>query len=354
MKKFSSVLLKNLVTLIIVCAIGVCLIIYPRDTANGIKNGFLVLGNSLIPALFPFMVLSSYISQSNITEFLCKLVEKPFNFLFRTSAYGFIPFILGLLGGYPIGAKTIAEIYKDNKISENDAERLFYWCINPSPAFAITAVGTFMLNNTKAGFIMYFSCISASLTVGFLCRFIGNGEIREIKRTQESPNKNIFVKSVSKGSEAMLSVCGWVLTFCVLAALCQALKLPDTLTLIIKSVGEVTTGCENAVISGLSLPVIAGILDFGGFAVICQCATYSTICKTEIKNLLCSRLINASLSAIYCSLLLKIFPQCAEVSVVLGSQNTSFTLYHSIGASIILLTMCILLILEVDNRKKVC
>lgn len=354
MKKFSSVLLKNLLTLIIVCSIAVCLIIYPKDTANGIKNGFFLLGNSLIPALFPFMVLSSYISQSNIAELLCKLVEKPFKYLFRTSAYGFIPFVLGLLGGYPVGAKTVAEFYKDRKISENDAQRLLYWCINPSPAFAVTAVGTFMLNNTKAGFVLYFACILASLSVGFLCRFIGNGEIQEIKTTQKNLNKNIFVKSVSKGSEAMLSVCGWVLTFCVLSALCQALKLPHTLTLIIKSVGEVTTGCENAVLSSLSLPVIAGILGFGGFAVICQCATYSTVCKTELKNLLCSRLINASLSAIYCSLLLKIFPQYTEVSVVLGTTNTSFTLYHSIGASIILLTMCVLLILEVDNRKKVC
>ncbi len=354
MKKFSSVLLKNLLTLIIVCSIAVCLIIYPEDTAYGIKNGFFLLGNSLIPALFPFMVLSSYISQSNIAEFLCKLIEKPFKYLFRTSPYGFIPFVLGLLGGYPIGAKTVAEFYKDRKISENDAQRLLYWCINPSPAFAVTAVGTFMLNNTKTGFILYFACALASLSVGFLCRFIGNGEIHEIKRAQEALNKNIFVKSVSKGSEAMLSVCGWVLTFCVLSALCQSLKLPHTLTLIIKSVGEVTTGCENAVLSGLSLPVIAGILGFGGFAVICQCATYSTVCKTELKNLLCSRLIYASLSAIYSSLLLKIFPQCEKVSVVLGSQNTSFTLYHSIGASIILLTMCILLILEVDNRKKVC
>lgn len=354
MKKLSSLLLKNLVTLIIVGAVAVCLILYPKDTANGIKNGFLLLGNSLIPALFPFMVLSSYISQSDIAEVLCKTFQKPFNFLFKTSAYGIIPFILGLLGGYPVGAKTIGEFYEKGKISQNDAERLLYWCINPSPAFAVTAVGTFMLGNTKSGFLLYFSCILASLTVGFFCRFLSNEEVQSIKKSRQKLNKNIFVQSVSKGSEAMFSVCSWVLTFCVLSALCEALKLPYTLSCIIKSVGEVTTGCENATAAGLSLPVIAGILGFGGFAVICQCATYCAICKTEIKYLICSRLVNASLSAIYCSLLLKIFPQCENVSVVIGTGTSSFTLYHSIGASVILLTMCILLILEVDNRKKVC
>ncbi len=354
MKKLSLLLLKNLITLSIVSGITVCLIIYPEETSTGIKSALVLLCNSLIPALFPFMVLSSYISQSNIADFLCKLFERPFKFIFKTSAYGLIPFILGCVGGYPVGAKTISEFFEEGKLSQNNAEKLLYWCINPSPAFVITAVGTFMLKNTKSGIILYFSCILSSLTMGFLCRFLSNDEPTPIEKANQKLNKNIFVKSVSKGSEGMFTVCGWVLTFSVLSSLCEALKLPYTISNIIKSVGEVTTGCENAIFSRLSLPVIAGIIGFGGFAVICQCATYSSICKTEMKYLICSRLINASISAIYCSIFLEIFPQCAEVSVALCPSTTSFTLYHSVGATIVLFIMCTLLILEVDNRKKMC
>ncbi len=354
MKRFSSLLLKNILTLIIVSAIGVCLIIYPKNTADGIKNGFILLGNNLIPALFPFMVLSSYISGSSIAGMISKLFEKPFKFIFRTSGYGVIPFILGSLGGYPVGAKTVCEFYESEKISKNDAGRLLYWCINPSPAFLITAVGTFMLGNVKSGFLLYFSCILASLTVGFFCRFLSNNEIRPIENHPQKSKENIFVNSVAKGSEGMFGICGWVLTFCVLASLCDALKLPYSLSYIIKSVGEVTTGCKNAVSSGLSLPIIAGISGFGGFAVICQCASYSSRCKTEMKYLICSRLINSALSGIYCSILLKLFPQCQNVSVIISTSTATFTLYHSIGASLILIIMCALLILEVDNRKKMC
>lgn len=354
MKRFSSILLKNIFTLIIVSAIGVCLIIYPKNTADGIKTGFLLLGNNLIPALFPFMVLSSYISGSSIAEMISKLFEKPFKFIFKTSGYGVIPFILGSLGGYPVGAKTVCEFYESKKISKNDAQRLLYWCINPSPAFLITAVGTFMLGNTKSGFLLYFSCLLSSLTVGFFCRFLSSNEIHPIENHPQKSKESIFVKSVSKGSEGMFAICGWVLTFCVLASLCDALNLPYSLSYIIKSVGEVTTGCKNAISSGLSLPVIAGIGGFGGFAVICQCASYSTLCKVKMKYLICSRLINSALSGIYCSALLKIFPQCENVSVVIGTSATTFTLYHSVGATIILIFMCALLILEVDNRKKMC
>lgn len=210
-----------------------------------------------------------------------------------------------------------------------------------------------MLKNTKSGFLLYFSCILASVTVGFFCRFLSDSKTEKVKHLTK-PTKNSFVKSVSSGSEGMFSVCGWVLIFCIFSSLCDALKLPFTVSNIIKAVGEVTTGCKNAIAANLSVPVLAGILGFGGFAVICQCATYASACKTDIKQLICSRLINSSLSAIYCSFLLKLFPQCENVSVVIGSGTTIFTLYHSFGASVILLIMCVLLILEVDNRKKVC
>ena len=354
MKRFSTLLFKNLLTLIIVSAIGVCLVIYPKNTAEGIKNGFLLLGNNLIPALFPFMVLSSYISESSLAQMISKLFEKAFKIIFKTSGYGIIPFILGSLGGYPVGAKTVCEFYENGKTSENDASRLFYWCINPSPAFLVTAVGTFMLGSTQSGFLLYFSCISASVTIGFFCRFLSNGEIRPIESHHQASKEGLFVNSVSKGSESMLAICGWVLTFCVLSSLCDALRLPYSVSYIIKSVGEITTGCKSAASSGLSLPVIAGVSGFGGFAVICQCASYATRCNVELKTLICSRLINAALSSIYCSALLKLFPQCQNVSVIIGTSTASFSLYHSIGASIILIIMCALLILEVDNHKKMC
>ncbi len=354
MKKLSSLLLKNLVTLIIVSAISVCLVLHPKFTVTGIKNGFELLGNNLIPALFPFMVLSSYVSKSDISQFIKKLFEKPFRYIFKTNGYGIMPFVMGLLGGYPIGAKLINDFNKEGKITQNETERLFYWCINPSPAFTITAVGTFMLGNTQSGFILYASCVLASLTVGFFCRFITDDTYHSLKCEKNNKNKNIFVKSVSDAGEAMLSVCGWMLTFSVISAFCDGLIFQSSALTLIKSVAEVTLGCKNASETGLSLPIIAGILSFGGLAVICQCLKYSTECGVKPKFFICARLINAALSSLYCSFIIKLFPGSQEVVAIISTSKMQFTLYHSTAATIILLIMCILLILEVDNRKKVC
>lgn len=354
MKKFLSLFLKKIPVTVILAVITACFIIYPKDMASGVKNGLYLLGNDLIPTLFPFMVLSSYISQSNLSKTLGKVLEKPFQKIFKTSGYGIVPFILGVFGGYPVGAKTLAEFYRSGKLTQNETERLFYWCINPSPAFVVTAVGTFMLGNTVSGVIIYASCILASLTIGFFCRFLSDGTKIATSKATDEGSKNIFVKSVSSGSEAMFSVCGWVLTFSALSSLCEALKMNDTTANLIKSVMEVTTGCKNAATANLPLPIIAAIIGFGGFAVICQVGVYTSICKVQTKLFICSRLITSALCTLYTSALLKLFPQATDVFVTIEAGTSSFTLYHSIGATVILLIMCALLILEVDNRKKVC
>lgn len=348
--------LRKVVTAILPIFIAVCLLLYPKNTAQGIRNGLTLLGTDLIPSLFPFMVLSTYISHSSLSQAAAQFLGKPARFLFKTGGNGIIAFILGALGGYPVGAKTVSELYTQGKITLNETERLFYWCINPAPAFVITAVGVFMLGSFSSGVILYCSCILASLTMGILCRFLSDGKKTQFENTSESkkPQKNIFVKSVSEGTEAMLAVCGWVLTFSAISSICEIFGKERTEVLFLKSVLEVTTGCKTAASNGFGVPVIAGIIGFGGFAVLFQVAAYADICGIQIKRLLCSRLINAAFSSLFASVLIKLFPQSQAVSVNLGGTSTSLLLYHSVPATVILLIMCAVFILEVDNRKKVC
>lgn len=336
----------------VLCVAG--LVIYPKETADGIKNGLLLLAENIIPSLFPFMVLSTYISSSPLIDFFAKILEKPAQKIFKTNAVALISVILGLLGGYPIGAKSAAEFYERGKLTENEVRRLLCWCVNPSPAFVITAVGTFMLANTKSGIILYFSCLSATLTIGFCTRFFSDG--KSTLKTAESTvdRKNIFVNSVSVGSEAMFSVCGWVLVFSAIAVLSDVFSPNKTVAVLLKSVLEVTTGCGYAVSNGLPLPVICAILGFGGLAVIFQIAPYTEKCNIQIKTFICVKIINGALSSFFCSQFLKIFPQSTAVFTEIHAGGTVFPISHSISATLILLLMCTVLIFEVDNKRKMC
>lgn len=330
------------------------LLTHPEKAADGIKAGLTVLGENVIPSLFPFMVLSTYISGSDVIDILTGVLEKPAQKLFKTNGSALIAVLMGFLGGYPIGAKTTAEFYESGKLTENEARRLFCWCVNPNPAFVITCVGTFMLSNFKVGIILYVSCVLSSCVIGFCTRFFSDGKkAQNGKRTQKS-RKNLFVESVGIGSDAMFSVCGWVLTFSAIASVTDVFIKNENFALFVKAISEVTIGCKYAVLKGLPLPTVAAVLGFGGFAVIFQTAPYIEKCKTELKTFICTRLLNASLSAFFCARLLNIFPQSTAVFSQIEIGGTVFPLSHGISATLLLLLMCIVFIFEVDNKRKVC
>lgn len=328
------------------------LMIYPTQTAEGIKEGLLLTANNLIPSLFPFMVISSYIVNSPVADIMAKTTNTFSEKIFKTNGYGMCAVIMGLIGGYPIGAKITADFYKSGRLSKKQAQSLLLWCVNPGPAFVIIAVGSFMYSRVKSGIILYVSIVISALITGFVVSlFTKHTYTPQIALTEEK-NKNQFVNAVNSSGQAMLSICSWVLIFSASGKLFTEI-LPPTPATVLRALAEVTTGCAIAAEKSLPLPLVCGILGFGGFAVFFQITGYLHTCETDPKLFLCTRFINGALSAFICSELLKFFPEAIPVSTSVTIKNVVFPLYHSIASAIILVFMFILLILEVDNKKKV-
>ena len=355
MKKSGFKAVKHLPKITLIAVSLIELLVFPTEIGNGVKAGLTLLGESIIPALFPFMILSTYISFSPYSRTLSRLFNKPARKLFNVDGAGLTAVISGILGGYPIGAKTVSDFYTMNVLSKEDSHRLLSWCVNPSPSFVITAIGTFMLNNKKSGIIMYSSILLASLTIGIAVRFTGkNSSLPEnYSLAQITDNKNIFINSVASGSKAMLSICGWVLVFSAATAGVDCLCPNERVSLFIKALSEVTTGCKSVAATNFPLPLICAIIGFGGFAVIFQIAPYLQKCGYDLKLFICWRALTGALSAFYCSQIIRLFPDEQSVSQIILLSGKSYAFSHSITASIILIFTCIVLILEVDNKRKV-
>lgn len=336
---------------VILCTLG--LLLSPVKTAEGVKAGLTLAGNNLIPSLFPFMVLSSYIVNSSVSDIIAKLLNKPALKIFKVNGYGLCAVILGLMGGYPIGARAVAEFYTQKKISKKQAQTLLLWCVNPGPAFVIISIGTFMYTRIKIGVILYVSVVTASLITGITASFFIKEDYAPPIIIRENKNENIFVNSVKNASRAMLSICSWVLVFSASGEL-VAEYFPSAFATVFKSLSEVTTGCCTVASLKLPLPLTCGILGFGGFAILFQIADYLHQCSVKPQFYICTRIINGSLSAFICSELLKFFPESVAVFSHITVNGVVFPLYHSISSAIVLILMFILFILEVDNKKKVC
>lgn len=345
--------IRHIPAIILALLSAAAIIIYPTEFATGAKNGLALLGESVIPALFPFMVLSTYLADNPATQGIFNLLHKFSRKVFNVSGVSLIAPTTGMLGGYPIGAQAVARLFEGNLISQDEAHRLLCWSINPSPTFAITFLGKFLMGNTACGTIMYASNILASLTIGVFLRFLGNNKEDVVFQKHYVDKKNIFVNSVATSCKAMLSICGWVLLFSAFSNGINSLIKNEAVNIFLNTVSEVSVGCNIAVQEGLSLPIICAIIGFGGFAVIFQIAPYLEKCNFKLKYFICWRLIIAALSAFYCTKLIALFPNATTTFENL-SHGYSLTVSHTPLTSIILIFTCILLVFEVDNKRKIC
>ena len=338
--------------IIVICLWG--FIFHPEKIGNGVSKGLILTAQKIIPSLFPFMVFASCLSKTYFFHLLSVKLEKVTRKIFRISGIGFSAVLLGFLGGYPVGAKAVADAYKQELISEDEAGRLFIWCANPSPAFVISAVGVFMFSSYRCGIILYVSSLMSALVMGFFTRFFADTKTETPKAPSFSPARNIFVNSVSETGETLLGICGWLLTSCAISALSELLIRKKGVLTFINCITEVTSACEIASDISLPLPVVSAILGFGGFAVILQILTYMKTCKVPVRIFICTKILNGALSAFFCSVLLKIFPQSAPVYATITYSDHVLPISHNILTAVILLIMCLVFVLEVDNKRKLC
>ncbi len=353
-KKSSLSFFKNLIKAVLCLLCIMLLIIFPKEAGNGIKEGFKVLYETLIPTLFPFMIISSYIASAPFVAKLREKINKPSYLFFNINSCALITLLLSFLGGYPVGGKTACEFYESKQITQTQAKRLLFFCVNPGFPFCVTALGTFMLKNTKAGLLLFICVVLSSLTVGFVLSFTEKRQFSNEGKNPAISSEFLFIDSVSKGNYAIISVCGWVLIFSAVCSVLKALPLNSNASLFLSCIFEVTTGCKASAESGIPLPLISLMLSFGGLAVIFQVGPYLKSCNVSLKEFFCWRVINGAISGLYCLFFTKLFPVETATAVNLTVKNTVFTFNHSFLAGGICVLMCLVFIFEVDNRRKIC
>ena len=107
----------------------------PAAAAQGAKNGLVLWGMVVVPALFPFMLCSAAVVGAGGVPWLTKPLAPVCSRILHLSGNGTYVLLCGLLCGYPMGAKTCWEFYRDGRISLSEARRLLAFSNHPSPMF---------------------------------------------------------------------------------------------------------------------------------------------------------------------------------------------------------------------------
>lgn len=336
---------------------AVCYILFsaPELCARGVREALAVCGNTVIPSLFPFMVVSGFLVHSGTSAALGRIAAPITARLFRLPGVSAGVILMSLVGGFPVGVKMTAQLLDAGQLNESQAKRMCLFCVNAGPAFVISAVGTTVLGSTRAGVLLYAALCFAALLIGICTRFFAKKEPRISKKERVLLVTNPAVAlsdAVRESVYAMLQICAWVVLFGALSTYLQALPLPNTVTVLINCITEVTAGVHAAA-GRISLPMLAAVLAFSGLSVHCQILGELKHCGVRYSVFFLARLAACALSFLICAGLLKVFP--CEISVF-SANGTVVPAAYSVSAPsfLTLMLMSILLILEVEPRRKVC
>lgn len=341
---------KNFFKIILVFLSFVLMFKMPYAVTDGVTEGLQICFYIIVPSLFPFMVLSTYITKSNIFEFAYKFLAPVSKFLFRQPACTIPVIIMSMVGGFPVGIKMTSNLLSDRMITKKQAQRLCFFCMNGGPAFIITAVGINMLGSVKAGIIMFISLCFSSLIIGVFSRFLGDkNELLERKETQSTLSS--LSSAVSDALQSVLGICAWVVLF---SAITNCLKIcikNESVFIGISSFLEVTKGCV-ALAGKMPIPIITAIIGFGGICIHCQVLSNLKECGIKYSHFFVCRVLNGAIASFISYLLLLVFP--VHIDVFASVRNMTVNTFSvSLPAFFTFAIMCIIMILDIDRRKKI-
>lgn len=207
-------------------------IIFSREISESIREGIKIAALSVIPAIFPFFVLSDYLS-SECNEFSgSHIISKLF--LIPESASGVI--ICGLVCGFPSGVRHGVRLYELKIITKEELERLIAIVNNPSLAFVISAVGLGLAGSITDGLLLFASLL---LSVFLIARLTFSKKSFSKYSTFISGQRFDFVLSIKNAGFTSIIVSSYIIFFSAILGIIKHLVKSSIIVAIISSFLEI-------------------------------------------------------------------------------------------------------------------
>ena len=334
-----------LVLFILSAAVG--LLLFATQVRDAVLHSFSLSVSTVIPGLFPFLVLSDFACNTipvTPNEKLNRIANK----LLGMPAAGLPALFFGLTGGFLTGCKTASALYENERITKKQAQDLACLCFSPGLGFAVSAVGNGLLGNSKTGFLLFCCCsLSALCIIPFLPKEKDCTNSVDTNKNKIPPS-HIFTLSVGKSAMNCLQLTAWMAIFASLQTVLLAI-LPASTHATLSLIFEVTAGTVQSV-KQMNLPLCAAVLGFGGLCIFFQLLPdLQKIGSSPLRFLRC-RVLQAIFSFVFCKIALFFFPSLGI------AQNTLMIKTYSINptASVFFLFACFIFILDLAPPKKVC
>ena len=248
-------------------------LLFPARYAKSVSEGISLWAVSVLPATLPFLFLTAIFTGLDLFSKLSSKISPAADKLFRISGAGGCVALLSALSGYPVGARTVADLKRANLLSEDEALRVAVVSTTSGPAFLVGAIGAGMLQSPFLGGLLYLCHLAGVWLVGFLLA----RRAKSARREALFPARKVSLSDALTSSVlSVLTVGGAIAIFyafgTMIADMGALFSLPKDWETIIRGLLEMTSGCALAAknLSPLSLAACAFFVTFGGLCVLVQ------------------------------------------------------------------------------------
>lgn len=274
------------------------MILAPQQMIDSARYALRLCAELIIPSLFPFFVVSGLLNRLGFSARLAGRLSRPAARLYGISGAGATALFMGLIGGYPLGAAYIADMRRQGLISAEEGERLMGFCNNSGPAFLIGSIGAGVFGSARLGLGLYIIHILSALITGLFFR--GSGRYKAQMPHLPESRGSALIDSVRQAAQSILSVCGFIVCFCVIIGLMDAGGFFSLFAGRLASLTGLELHAARALLSGVlelgsgigamrglspspvNLAIAAGIVGWGGVSVHFQ--TYAVLAESDIKG----------------------------------------------------------------------
>lgn len=239
-----------------------------EEIADAVRLGLTLCARTVIPAVFPFMILSGILTAYASFDSFSPLAY-PFVRLFRIRRCGIGAFLSGLFCGFPLGVKGAVDLFRAGRLDKEEAERLIGFSNNTGPGFLIGAVGVGMRGSMRDGLLLYLTMILSAITVGIL---FGIGHTASDDDLPTKKEEFDLVACIRDAGFNTIAVSSFLTFFSVVSGLLARLFPNTTLLSFLLPFLEVgNAACFLSSLSPLaprlSLALTAFAVSFSGFSV---------------------------------------------------------------------------------------
>lgn len=325
--------LKQLIIPACICIFILFLILFSSENLSAAKNGLLLWASSVVPSLLPFFIATELLGYTNVVSFLGRLLNKFMRPIFNVPGEGAFALIMGIISGYPVGAKIVSNLKKQGICNPVECERLLSFTNNSGPLFIIGTVGVSLFSSSTIGLQLFFVHVISCLLVGFLFRWWKYDKTYFSGKRANTTTANyiglsnlgsVLSSSIQSAIHSIVFIGGFVVLFSVAISMLNSSKILNLLCVflnpfldllnipvtysssIITGIIEVTNGVKLAAIdvSSYSIIICSFLLGFGGISVLLQVLSITSEAKISIKPYIIGKFLQACFSAIFMYLLL--------------------------------------------------